>query len=271
MVSGIVFRDEIKNPLTVYDFDKDCWLKFHQKSKINIINLMESYSHISPKHIEAFSKLNNVTPGHYHSGNIGITCTNEKRIIGKHQVIQKILYLYSFCGNLDMVCGLQNLCTPTLYNRPDLWGLDLGINANMLSLWDDKNIEHSENLSNTDELPDLDDQGMSLQHDLVTFEAEEMEISTSQQASLNLHERFMQSKSQCKLIRKLLLTTKKVVLEQIIITLMCLPQGEKLQTYHINHFYDTCLSSTHAIHRNLTSVEIHTILTFIKDQCDKRL
>ena len=27
--SGIVFRDENKNPLTLYDFDKDCWLKFH--------------------------------------------------------------------------------------------------------------------------------------------------------------------------------------------------------------------------------------------------
>ena len=64
--AGIVFRDEIKDPLTVYDFDKDCWLKFHKKNKINIINLMESYSHTSPKHIEAFSKLHNVTSGHYH-------------------------------------------------------------------------------------------------------------------------------------------------------------------------------------------------------------
>ena len=38
---------------------------------------------------------------------------------------------------------------------------------------------------------------MNLQHNLVTFEGEEMEISTSRQASLNLHERFTQSKSQC--------------------------------------------------------------------------
>ena len=158
--AGIVFRGEMKNPLTIYDFDKDCWLKFHQKSKINIINLMESYSHISPKHIEAFSKLNNVTPGHYHTGNIGITCTNEKRVIGKDQHIQKILYLYSFCGNIDMPCGLQNLRTPTLCNRPDLWGLDLGINGNMLALWDDKTIKYTEIVSNTDELPDLDDQGV---------------------------------------------------------------------------------------------------------------
>ena len=170
-----------------------------------------------------------------------------------------------------MACGLQNLHTPRLCNRPDLWGLDLGIIGNMLSLWDDKTVECSEILTNTDELPDLDNQGLNLQHDMVTFEGEEMEISTSWQASLNLHERFMQSKSQCKLIQKLLLTSKKVFLEQIIITLMCLPHGEKWQTYHINHFYDTCLSSTHAIHRNLTSVEINTILTFIKDQCENKL
>ena len=98
-----------------------------------------------------------------------------------------------------------------------------------------------------------------------------MEISTSRQAFLNLPERFTQSKSQWKLIQKLLLPTKKVILEQIIITLMSLPNGDKWQTYHINHFYNTCLSRTHAIHRNLTSVEIHTILTFIKDQCDNRL
>ena len=111
---------------------------------------MESYSHISPKYIEAFSKLNNVTSGHYHSRNIGITCTNEKQVIGKDQHIQKIFYLYSFCGNLDMPCGLQNLCTPTLCNRPDLWGLDLGINGNMLSLWDEKSLESTEILSNTD-------------------------------------------------------------------------------------------------------------------------
>ena len=68
-----------------------------------------------------------------------------------------------------------------------------------------------------------------------------------------------------------MLTTKKVFLEQIIITLMCLPHGEKWQTYHINHFYDTCLSSTNAIHSNLTSVEINTILTFINDQYENKL
>ena len=148
---------------------------------------MESYSHISLKHTEAFSKLHNVTPGHYHSGNIGITCTNEERLIGKDRCNQKVLYLYSYCGNLDMACGLQNLHTPRLCNWPDLSGLDLGISGNMLSLWDDTTVECSEILTNTDELPDLDDQGLNLQHDLVTFEGEEMEISTSRQASLNLH------------------------------------------------------------------------------------
>ena len=96
----------------------------------------------------------------------------------------------------------KTYCTPRLCNQPDLWGLDLGISGNMLSLWDDTTVECSEILTNTDEPPDLDDQGLNLQHDLVTFEGEEMEISTLRQASLNLHERFTQSKCECKLIQK---------------------------------------------------------------------
>ena len=130
---------------------------------------MESYSHISPKHTEAFSKLQNVTPGHYHSGNIGITCTTEERLIGKERRNQKILYLYSFCGNLDIAGGLKNLHTPRLCNQPDLWGLDLGISGNMLCLWDDKTVECTAIMTNTDELPDLDEQGLNLQHDIVRF------------------------------------------------------------------------------------------------------
>ena len=55
--AGLIFRDEMKNPLTLYEFDKDCWQKFASKGKPSIINLMESYSHIAFRHNEAFSKL----------------------------------------------------------------------------------------------------------------------------------------------------------------------------------------------------------------------
>ena len=88
----------------------------------------------SGKHLEAFSKLKNVDEGNYKTGNIGVTVQNELRTVGKETRMQKILYLYSFCGNLEEECGLKTLRMPTKQQRPDLWGMDMGINGNLLSL-----------------------------------------------------------------------------------------------------------------------------------------
>ena len=262
--SGIVFRDENKNPLTLYDFDKDCWLKFHLKSKQNIVNLMESYTHVSRKHIEAFSKLDSVTTGHYKTGNIGITVTNEVRIIKDECRIQKILYVYSFCGNLEHAYGMSTLRTPSRNKRPDLWGLDLGISGNLLTLWGFKHSIASEKDSNIETLPDLDEEGRNLQHDLINADIYEEESSTSMNISVNIAARH--NEPECKFIRRLLLTEKKVFLEQILITLMCLPNGSKWESFHINNFYDRCLNSAHVIQENFTSIELNTILKFIKQE-----
>ena len=107
--AGLIFRDEIKKPLTFYELDKDCWQKFSLKSKIGVMTLMEQFSFVSGKHLEAFSKLKNVDEGNYKTGNIGVTVQNKLRTVGKETRMQKILYLYSFCGNLEEECGLKTL------------------------------------------------------------------------------------------------------------------------------------------------------------------
>ena len=266
--AGIVFRDENKNPLTLYDFDKDCWLKFHLKSKQNIVNLMESYTHVSTKHIEAFSKLNSVTTGHYKTGNIGVTVTNEIRIIKDEPRMQKILYVYSFCGNLENAYGMNTLRTPSWTEHPDLWGLDLGISGNLLTLWGLKHSSASQIDSNMDTLPDLDEEGRNLQHDLINDDTDD-EVSNSTNLSVNIAARG--NEPEWKFIRRLLLTERKIFLEQILITLMCLPNGSKWKTFHINNFYDRCLSSAHVIQDNFTSIELNTILKFVKEQASHRL
>ena len=242
--SGIVFRDENKNPLTLYDFDKDCWLKFHLKSKQNIVNLMESYTHVSRKHIEAFSKLNSVQTGHYKTGNIGITVMNEVCVIKDECRIQKILYVYSFCGNLEHAYGMNSLHTLSWTKLPDLWGLDLGLGGNLLTLWGLKHSSPSDTNSNMETLPDLDEEGRNLQHYLMNDDTYEEVSSTSMNLSVNIAARH--NEPECKFIRRLLLTEKKIFLEQILITLMCLPNGRKWETFHINNFYDRCLSSAHS-------------------------
>ena len=47
--AGLIFRDEIKNPLMFYELDKDCWQKFSLKSKIGVMTLMEHFSFVFRK------------------------------------------------------------------------------------------------------------------------------------------------------------------------------------------------------------------------------
>ena len=261
--AGLIFRDEIRNPLTLYEFDKECWQKFASKGKPSIINLMESYSHISFRHNEAFSKLQDVTEGHYKTGNIGVTITNEWRFNGKEDIQQKILYLYSFCGNLEEECGLKRLKTPSKLCRPDLWGLELGINGNLLSVLGLKPF-----LQNTttpsDNVPlDMDDETNNLQYDIVAGDTENSLMEDTLPDYLSNVETFHEA--EWRLIRRLLLTEHKIILEQILIILLCSSKNDKWSTYHINHFYDTCLSSCNNIFRELTSAEITTILNFLSN------
>ena len=45
---------------------------------------------------------------------------------------------------------------------------------------------------------------------------------------------------------------------------MCLAENSKWETFHINHFYDTCLSSCTNIYNSFTSIEIDHILNFLQ-------
>ena len=55
-LAQIVFRDSFNNPLTLYEFNKDCWSRFAKLGKKNLLRYMESFSHINYKNIEGLSK-----------------------------------------------------------------------------------------------------------------------------------------------------------------------------------------------------------------------
>ena len=59
----IVLRHSFNNPLTVYEFDKDCWSQFAKLGKKNVLRYMETFSHINYKNIEGLSK-----PEHFDVG-----------------------------------------------------------------------------------------------------------------------------------------------------------------------------------------------------------
>ena len=66
----VVFRDLFNNPLTLYEFDKDCWSKFCKLGKTNLLRYMETFSHIHFKNIEGLSEPEWFHIGKYRNRNI---------------------------------------------------------------------------------------------------------------------------------------------------------------------------------------------------------
>ena len=127
----IVFRDSFNNPLTVYEFDKDCWSRFAKLGKKNVLRYMETFSHINYKNIEGLSKPERFDIGRYRNGNIGFD-VDDKLNEDDEQVM--FLVCYSFCGDLNIHEGLKKLKTPQMRDRPKLWQYEVDIDGNLLHI-----------------------------------------------------------------------------------------------------------------------------------------
>ena len=159
--------------------------------------------------------------------------------------------------------GLKNLKTPSKIDRPDLWGIELGINGNLLSLLGLKPFQNTPTSPHDSMSLDMDDETNNLQYDIVPGDTENSLIEDVLPEGLNNVETIHEP--EWRIIRCLLLTEQKVMLEQILIILLCTTKNDKWSTYHINHFYDTCLSSCNNIFQKLTSAEITSILNFFSN------
>ena len=55
--SGIVFRDESLRPLTLFELQRDCWLKFAKMSKENLLQFLQDISYVSNDDKELCSQI----------------------------------------------------------------------------------------------------------------------------------------------------------------------------------------------------------------------
>ena len=164
----IVFRDSFNNPLTLYEFDKDCWSRFAKLGKKNLLRYMESFSHINYKNIEGLSKPERFDIGRYRNGNIGFD-VDYKLNEDKEEVM--FLACYSFCGELNIHEGLKKLKTPKRVNRPELWGYRLDIDGNMLHILGFEKASRRFTENSTEEGTfTMDEEAVNLMHDMLNSE-----------------------------------------------------------------------------------------------------
>ena len=255
----IVFRDSDNNPLTVYEFNKDCWSRFVKMGKSTLLKYMESFAHISGKNIEGLAKPECFDIGWYRNGNIGFDVSfklNERK--------ENVMFLkcYSFCGDLNIPEGLRSLQTPKMSSRSNLWGFQIAISGNFLHILGFKQI--------ADNLPEdfseiqtvyIDDATRNLRHDLIEVNFEEDFNEDSQLSLVNFLED--STLTECEKIRTLLLTTHRDIMERILIILMCL-NNEKWKSYDIEDLYNEHMTSTNIIFKTFLSKELGEIINFLQ-------
>ena len=265
----MVFRDADNNPLTLYELDKDCWIKFAHMGKKNILKYMETFSHVSVKNMEGLAKPERFTEGRYRNGNVGFDVNFKLNDDKDKRELVMFLSTYSFCGQLDVPEGFSKFQTPNKNKHKRLWGLEMSVSGNLLTVL--KSPQATTNLLETTEdstSVELDEQTINLQHDIVSENVEEGFVESQSNIALNQNESSSMDDSQK--IRRILMTTHKYVLEDILICLICLNE-DKWKSYDVEELYNKHLSSTTNIYKSLLLKEICEILKCIKHVPGKNL
>ena len=261
----IVFRDSSNNPLAVYEFDKDCWIKFAKLGKHNILKYLETFSHIHFKNIEGLSKPERFDEGRYQNGNIGFDVDfrfNKKK--------EKLMFLscYSFCGELNIHKGLKKLRTPLKNDHLKLWGSEMDIDGSLLHILGYKKVSRRlGETSSKDENNALDGEAITLRHDMVAYNAE----YDADDEFLEYSQNFMADTSvnDCSKIKHLVLHQHRSILETFIIVLLCLDET-KWKSTDIEDLYNSHLTSTQIIYKSFLSKELSELINIIRELCGKQ-
>ena len=255
-----VFRDSFNNPLTLYEFNKDCWSRFAKLGKKNLLRYMESFSHINHKNIQGLSKLERFDVGRYRNGNIGFD-VHYKLNEDKEEVM--FLACYSFCGELNFQEGLKKLKMPMRVYRPELWGYRLDIDGNMLHIlgFEKASQRFTEN-SMEQATVTMDEEAVNLMHDMLNYDALDNVDDNMLEYSINLIHN--NSLADCKKIKHLLLNTHKFILEQFLILLLCLEE-DKWKAFEIEDLYNDHMSSTDMLYKMFLSKELSQLLNIVKE------
>ena len=129
--SGIVFRDELLRPLTLFELQHDTWLKFAKMSKENLFLFLHNMSYISYIDKDLCSRININYFASHHYGNIEVKIVPFRTARG---LLVRQISVHSYCGKYNQGSVLNLLRMPPRHERPDLWHQHLGVNRNLLQV-----------------------------------------------------------------------------------------------------------------------------------------
>ena len=267
--SGIVFRDEKLRPLTLFELQRDCWLKFAKMSKEKIVQFIQDISYVSYDDKQSCSQIDIDYFATHRYGNIEVHIEPHRR--QEDGVVVRRIFVNSYAGYYNQGSVLHLLKTPTKSNRPDLWEAHLGVHNNLLQVIG--LIMHTGKRSaripsvpdaSDAESGDEDDDVLNLRADIVDESDRTPPTATaSPDDGRSIHVSAAD-------IRAVLLGSHKYLLEDILIALLCSPNSVKWSSYNCKELYDFAFSSAHAIYSAMTIHELDiTINVLRKWECKK--
>ena len=258
--SGIVFRDEKVRPLTLFELQRDSWMKFGTMSKEKLLQFIQDLSYVSYDDKEHCSQIDIDYFSLHRYGNIEVDIQPYRDEEG---VVMRRLFMHSYCGPYNQGAALRFLRTPSKDARSDVWVTPLGVSNNLLQvlgiqpggLQQHPRQDMDSDPENDDD--DDDDHLQNLRSDVVDESERSPDISTShnQRTGVNVS---------AETIQYVLLSSHKHILEEILITLLCSPSQNRWNSVTCSEFYDIALSSTHAIHERLTTHDLDIVINVLR-------
>ena len=93
--SGIVFRDESLRPLTLFELQRDTWLKFAKMSKENLFLFLHNMSYVSYIDKDLCSRININYFATHRYGNIEVKIVPFRNARG---LVVRQISVHSYCG-----------------------------------------------------------------------------------------------------------------------------------------------------------------------------
>ena len=122
--ANLVFRDHHDKPLTLFELQRDCWLKFKSMSKEKLVNFIEGLSKNPANILAQWSTTSFSEAKSLCIGNIRTVLgwhTKETRIPIHMAHCKTFLALESYCNEFNCEGGLSMVTFPDVDSRPKLW------------------------------------------------------------------------------------------------------------------------------------------------------
>ena len=154
--SGLVFRDQDDQPLTLFELQRKIWLQFASMSKDNLLKAISELSTNLGDTLTTWSTMSILRPGVYKYGNIRVSLAKHTKetLIPVHMMkCKRYMCIESFCNDFQSEGGFGMIKFPHVNNRPELWQVCL-TDRNLLHMWGKRKliVTRSNNLSQSSDL-----------------------------------------------------------------------------------------------------------------------